>query len=297
MLLLYESGFPREKSRLRGARHPALLAIAAGTLKGAQIAIMHSGAPAAECVNTAEAVAGGESFVRYAQGLSEKFHEATAEAAALYGQLGALRYAHERGAVWDHATLLAAVEGDSLECLRYANEGGCPHHFLGDRSLVATWWENCVHPYSKGYTNIRCPPRYQVSLTLASKLLLKEPIFPAAWSLPVLRYACEHMGPTWREGVLRATAAELAKRIHWATGIKFHVGDVPMDWQMALYTVQNLRKVLGSMGMAREPIVHVPGKTLSQVIYEMCLPLWRVLCTRGMRGSRRLQEPSSRLAA
>lgn len=66
-----------------------------------------------------------------------------------------------------------------------------------------------------------------------------KPVFPAAKSLPVLQYACEHMGPTWKAGVLRAPADMLAHKISRA-----RAGE-EMDWQMAVYTVQSPLKLTG----------------------------------------------------
>lgn len=108
MRLLYESGFQQRESSLTGFYHPAVLAIVAGTLVGAHVAVKHSGVPAAECTVTQHAALHGEDMLRYAHRFCGRFHEGTAEAAALSGHVGALRYAHEGGAMWDRATLLAA---------------------------------------------------------------------------------------------------------------------------------------------------------------------------------------------
>lgn len=233
MLVLYNHGNRawRDGTRLTGPAHPACLAISAGTLEGARIAVKYSGAPPAECVDTARAALRGQALLEYAHELVGGLLEGTAEATALSGDVGALRYAHEHGAQWDGATLLAALEGDSLECLQYAHERGCPHHLRSELGTVAQRWNVSFRTYS--YTGReRWVPKY-VDLLASTPW---EPVFVAAQSLPVLQYASEHMGPTWGEGVLHATCDSVARRIRQGASSE------DVDGLLALYTAKGLLK-------------------------------------------------------
>lgn len=204
MRLLFENGFQDGEMWLIGVDHPVGLSIMAGTLEGAHVAVKYCGVPAAECMETLVAALGGEDLLRYTRRLCGSLHDGKAEAAAFPGGVKALQYAHESGALRDRATFLAAIEGDHLDCLRYTNEHGCPHNVLGEPSAVVSRWSSCLrNMYDVDLERVLIRDICWNLRTYIFSLISSqgEHVFTAAKSLPMLCYACDHMGSAWREGV------------------------------------------------------------------------------------------------
>eukprot|EP00884_Botryococcus_braunii_P005788 jgi/Botrbrau1/1520/Bobra.0107s0008.1 len=224
MQLLYEAGYEQHRSR-EAKHHPAVYVVMYGMAQAyLLLAISRSGVPDAQLLDTVDAVRFGEDRLRYARELGAPFTIETTNTAAAMGDVGALRYALKNGAPWDATTfeaVIAASRGPSrfdmevcldwLECLR------CLH----EHARAAGLPEKCSQPSERAF---------------ASFLWKGRPGPTPA----VLRYVCNHMGPTWATPLLESTAQKLAGWVAEYGGQRSQ----DVHWQVVLYLGQKLKQSL-----------------------------------------------------
>eukprot|EP00884_Botryococcus_braunii_P021882 jgi/Botrbrau1/8378/Bobra.0237s0001.1 len=239
MQVLYDKGYEQcEDSWF----HPAARVIAGSFLGNCQtrleclrLAVRRSGKPNPQVYGTCvqippafadswRAVNGGEEFLRHVCELGA-VSERTTNYIASMGRVGVLQYVLAKGAPWSTETFEAAImgcmcspfwkppPGDSLGCLQ------CLHEHARATARTEEW----ERPSEEAFSG--CP-------------YWMETYSP---SLEVLQYVCDHMGPTWSDRLLKATAQKLAVQ---ATEVKDGEDTARhVDWEMVQVVLYLARKL------------------------------------------------------
>eukprot|EP00884_Botryococcus_braunii_P022369 jgi/Botrbrau1/8816/Bobra.0335s0006.1 len=158
-----------------------------------RLALRESGKPDPQELSTYQAFRCGDEFLRCVFELGAIFDERTINMAVAEGRVEVLQYALAKGAPWTtktfefeimgvaYSAFLKPPPGDSLGCLQ------CLHKH--SRTVASP--EACERPSEDAFSG----PDWLESL---------------GPSLEVLQYVHDHMGATWADPLLRATAEKLA---------------------------------------------------------------------------------------
>lgn len=204
MSLLYECGYEHHRSR-DPAKHPARVALKAGSVACLKPAVEQSGLPSMsakeKCTFALLAALEGEEMLRWVHGLGLTLHRLTAVVCARRGDVGTLRWLFEvmpttvtgfaKAAICE-----AAVMGNSLECLRLAWQHG---YRMGNisKELASVHKKHCPLSYDGGDGK---------SLLIWSAEDVKE---RRHWDLEMLRYLVRHMDRQWAISMLKKVAGVL----------------------------------------------------------------------------------------
>eukprot|EP00884_Botryococcus_braunii_P013442 jgi/Botrbrau1/22099/Bobra.0206s0025.1 len=251
MQVLYDNGYERHRLQNRW-EHPAAAALCFNwynwydppngkVLECLRLAVQKSGKVDPKELCTYAAFCAGDEVLRYVIELGAPLKESVAKFAAEEGRVELLREVLAKG---------APLTTEAFEVAITAASKGRPKSGWYSRAGSGQWLEClqclCEHARAAGLPEGLGRPS-------------KEAFAGYAWerspapSFAVLQYVCDHMGPTWVDPAVQATARKLAG---WARALKDgNAGAHPVDWQLVLYLARkmgdDLPRPLGELVVVR----------------------------------------------
>eukprot|EP00884_Botryococcus_braunii_P013446 jgi/Botrbrau1/22101/Bobra.0206s0027.1 len=234
MQVLYDNGYERHRLQ-HGWEHPAVVALRSNCatpsgkmLECLQLAVERSGKVDPKDLCTYGAFCAGDDVLRFVIELGAPLKESSvANFAAAEGRVELLREVLAKGTPLTTEAFEFAITAKKV----WREFGSVRYRWAGSGQWLECLQCLCEHAHAAGLPEGWGRPS---DTTFAGCEWEQSP----GPSLPVLQYVCNHMGPTWADPVVQATARKLAG---WARALKDgNVGAHPVDWQLVLYLARKM---------------------------------------------------------